>query len=55
MYCKLLYISEDAEYFTDLKIYCFKFQPSISATTYDKIRWKEFYKLSLNLNIAAIK
>ncbi|WP_177177392.1 hypothetical protein [Bacillus sp. MUM 116] len=49
------YMSEDAEYLTDLKVYCFEFQPPISATTYDKIRWKAFYKLALNLNIAVTK
>lgn len=49
------YMSEDAEYLTDLKVYCFKFQPPISASTYDKIRWKAFYKLALNLNIAVTK
>ncbi len=46
------YMADDAEYLTDMKVYCFKFQPPISATTYDKIRWKAFYKLALDLNIA---
>lgn len=46
------YMSNDAEYLTDMKVYSFKFQPPISATTYDKIRWKAFYKLALDLNIA---
>ncbi|GIN60516.1 ArpU family transcriptional regulator [Robertmurraya siralis] len=49
------YMSEDSEYLTDYNVYCFKFQPPISAKTYDKIRWKAFYKLALNLNIAVIK
>lgn len=49
------YMSEDAEYLTDYKVYCFKFQPPISPVTYDKIRWKAFYKLALNLNIAVTK
>jgi ArpU family phage transcriptional regulator len=49
------YMVEDAEYLTDLNVYNFKFQPPISATTYDKIRWKAFYKLALNLNIAVTK
>lgn len=31
-----------------------KFQPPISEKTYAKIRWKAFYKLALNLNIAVI-
>lgn len=48
------YMSEDAEYLTDYKVYCFKFQPPISEKTYDKIRWKAFYKLALNLNIAVL-
>lgn len=49
------YMSEDAEYITDYKVYCFAFQPPISARTYDKIRWKAFYKLALNLNIAVVR
>ena len=49
------YMVEDSEYITDYKVYCFKFQPAISAVTYDKIRWKAFYKLALNLNIAILK
>lgn len=49
------YMSEDAEYITDYKVYCFVFQPPISSRTYDKIRWKAFYKLALNLNIAVVK
>lgn len=49
------YMAEDAEYLTDYKVYCFKFQPPISEKTYSKIRWKAFYKLALNLNIAIIK
>lgn len=48
------YMSEDADYITDYNTYCFKFQPSISEGTYTKIRWKAFYKLALNLNIAVI-
>ncbi len=46
------YMADDAEYLTDMKVYCFKFQPPISPPTYDKIRWKAFYKLALDLNIA---
>ncbi|MEK4149027.1 ArpU family phage packaging/lysis transcriptional regulator [Robertmurraya sp. FSL W8-0741] len=49
------YMSEDSEYLTDYNVYCFKFQPPISATTYSKIRWKAFYRLALNLNIAITK
>lgn len=48
------YMSEDAEYLTDYKVYCFAFQPPISERTYVKIRWKAFYKLALNLNIAVL-
>lgn len=48
------YMSEDAEYITDIKMYSFIFQPPISEGTYTKIRWKAFYKLALNLNIAAL-
>ncbi|MET3507048.1 ArpU family phage packaging/lysis transcriptional regulator [Halalkalibacter oceani] len=46
------YMVSDAEYKTDHKVYCFEFQPPISQKTYDKIRWKAFYKLALNLNVA---
>lgn len=49
------YMSLDAEYLTDFKVYSFKFQPPISEKTYSKIRWKAFYKLALNMNIAEIK
>ncbi|OCA84450.1 transcriptional regulator [Bacillus sp. FJAT-27225] len=49
------YMSEDSEYITDYKVYCFVFQPPISAPTYNKIRWKAFYRLALNLNIAVVK
>jgi ArpU family phage transcriptional regulator len=49
------YMMEDAEYITDYNVYCFKFQPPISATTYSNIRWRAFYKLALNLNIAVKK
>jgi len=49
------YMTNEAEYITDFNIYSFKFQPPISATTYSKIRWKAFYRLALNLNIAITK
>lgn len=49
------YMTEDSEYLTDYKLYSFKFQPQISERTYAKIRWKAFYKLALNLNIAVLK
>lgn len=49
------YMSEDAEYISDYHTYCFKFQPPISEKTYSKIRWKAFYKLALNLNLAITK
>ncbi|WP_306009359.1 ArpU family phage packaging/lysis transcriptional regulator [Bacillus sp. MMSF_3328] len=49
------YMSEESEYLTDYQVYCFKFQPPISAMTYSKIRWKAFYRLALNLNIAVLK
>lgn len=45
------YMSEDADYITDHNVYSFKFQPPISHVTYDKIRWRAFYKLALNLKI----
>ncbi|WP_077301496.1 ArpU family phage packaging/lysis transcriptional regulator [Virgibacillus pantothenticus] len=48
------YMSEEAEYLTDYNVYCFKFQPPVSERTYAKIRWKAFYKLALNLNIAVL-
>jgi len=46
------YMCENAEYITDFNVYSFQFKPPISAKTYAKIRWKAFYKLALNLNIA---
>lgn len=49
------YMSEDADYINDFTVYCHKFQPPISHMTYANIRWKAFYKLALNLNIAAKK
>ncbi|WP_083402246.1 ArpU family phage packaging/lysis transcriptional regulator [Bacillus sp. MUM 116] len=49
------YMCEDAEYLTDFNVYYHKFQPPISEKTYSKIRWKAFYKLALNLNIAVTK
>ncbi|MET1177548.1 ArpU family phage packaging/lysis transcriptional regulator [Peribacillus simplex] len=49
------YMSKDGDYLTDFNVYCHKFQPPISAMTYAKIRWKAFYRLALNLNIAVTK
>ncbi|WP_182101845.1 ArpU family phage packaging/lysis transcriptional regulator [Niallia taxi] len=49
------YMTNESEYITDYNVYCFKFQPPISAMTYSKIRWKAFYRLALNLNIAVTK
>lgn len=49
------YMSADSEYLTDYKVYCFKFQPPVSERTYAKIRWKAFYKLALNINLAVVK
>ncbi|MCM3567867.1 transcriptional regulator [Neobacillus mesonae] len=49
------YMADDSDYLTDYNVYCHKFQPPISAMTYDKIRWKAFYRLALNLNIAVTK
>lgn len=49
------YMGSDSEYLTDYNVYSFKFQPPISAMTYINIRWKAFYKLALNLNVAVIK
>ncbi len=49
------YMSMESEYITDMQVFSFKFQPPISAVTYSKIRWKAFYRLALNLNIAVTK
>jgi ArpU family phage transcriptional regulator len=49
------YMCEEAEYITDYNVYCHKFQPPISPVTYANIRWKAFYKLALNLNLAVKK
>ena len=48
------YLSSESEYLTDYNVYSHKFQPPISEKTYAKIRWKAFYKLALNLNIAVL-
>jgi len=48
------YMSSESEYLTDYNVYSHKFQPPISEKTYSKIRWKAFYKLALNLNIAVL-
>lgn len=48
------YMTEDSDYLTDYKVYCFIFQPPISERTYAKVRWRAFYKLALNLNIAVV-
>ncbi len=45
----------EGEYMNDMKVYCFIFNPPISPKTYDKIRWKAFYKLALDLNIEVKK
>lgn len=49
------YMADDSEYITDYNVYFHKFQPPISHVTYDKIRWKSFYRLALSLNIAVTK
>lgn len=49
------YMSAESEYLTDYNVYCFKFDPPISAMTYASIRWRAFYKLALSLNIAVLK
>ncbi|MDY7222119.1 ArpU family phage packaging/lysis transcriptional regulator [Halalkalibacterium halodurans] len=49
------YMAEDADYKTDMQVYCFEFQPPMSESRYSKIRWRAFYKLALNLNIAVTK
>lgn len=49
------YMTNESEYITDYNVYSFKFNPPITAKTYSKIRWRAFYRLALNLNIAVIK
>ncbi|WP_028609763.1 ArpU family phage packaging/lysis transcriptional regulator [Paenibacillus harenae] len=51
------YMREDyeGEYMNDMKVYSFIFNPPISPVTYDKIRWKAFYKLALDLNVEVKK
>lgn len=49
------YLASDADYIYDYKIYEFEFKPRISSVTYAKLRWKAFYRLALNLNIAVTK
>lgn len=47
------YMVEDADYKTDMKVYTFELQ--VSQVKYGDIRWRAFYKLALNLNIAVLK
>lgn len=49
------YMNDDSEYITDFAVYSHRFNPPISEGTYSKIRWKAFYKLALNLNVAVLK
>lgn len=49
------YMGDDSEYITDFAVYSHRFNSPISERTYAKIRWKAFYKLALNLNIAVVK
>jgi ArpU family phage transcriptional regulator len=49
------YMGDDAEYITDHAVYSHRFEPPISEGTYSKIRWRAFYKLALNLNVAIVK
>ncbi len=49
------YMNDDSEYITDYAVYSHRFNHPISEGTYSKIRWKAFYKLALNLNIAVVK
>lgn len=49
------YMCQEAEYLTDFNVYCHKFKPPISHVTYGKYRWKAFYRLALNMNIAVTK
>lgn len=49
------YMGDDSEYITDYAVYNHRFNPPISEGTYSKIRWRAFYKLALNMNIAVIK
>lgn len=49
------YMGDDSEYITDYAVYSHRIKPPISETTYSKIRWRAFYKLALNLNIAVIR
>lgn len=49
------YLVSDADYIFDYKIYNFVFDPPISSVTYSNYRWKAFYKLALDLNIAVTK
>lgn len=51
------YMKDDyqGQYIKDYQVYSFVFNPPITAKTYDKIRWKAFYKLALALNVAVEK
>lgn len=49
------YMGDDSEYITDYAVYNHRFDPPISEGRYSKIRWRAFYKLALNLNIAVVR
>lgn len=45
------YLTEDSQYITDYHVFCFEFDPPISAVTYAKIRDSAFMKLHMVLNL----
>jgi len=48
-------MGSDSEYIIDYAIYNNQFNPPISEFTYNKIKWKAFYKIALALDIQVIK
>ncbi|SDC07545.1 ArpU family phage packaging/lysis transcriptional regulator [Shouchella lonarensis] len=48
------YMSSDAEYLTDTKVYNYVFDPPIGVKFYYKLRWKAFYKLALALDLDVV-
>lgn len=49
------YMGNDSDYITDQTVYNHRFNPPISKTKYERVRWKAFYKFALNMDIAVEK
>lgn len=48
------YTSLDSQYMTDMRMYCFEFDPPMSAPTYDTIRISAMLKIALSLRLDCV-